>query len=462
MEDLTSTPCTPAGVVADASARLAGLDDLLWAARAPEELVGTVEELEALRCRLAAVETTVLAELDARKIPKTHLGWGSTAEWFTHLSGTHRCTGYRTVRQAPQLVGELPTTHTALREGRVCPEQAAVIADAIDRLPHKPDLRARAEALLLDEATRLNATDLAKAARHLLAVADPDAADRDAEKELEKGDRAAHHGRYLSITEDGAGGVRLRGRGTIEDAATLKAALLPLTTPDTGEEGQTEVDPRDHGARLWDALVATAAHALATDLLPDAHGARPRITITTDLDTLRHGLRLTTTTACGASAAEGAAGTCGERVDWLTLNGAIPVTDDGLELTPGVVRRLACDADLIPVALGTRSEVLDVGRTHRLVTPPLWRALVCRDRHCAFPGCTRPPVMCHAHHIQHWLHGGHTKLANLVLLCGHHHRLIHHSPWEVRLNPTDGRPEFLPPPTPGTTPTWIRHRPRRE
>jgi len=102
MEDLTSTPCTPSGVVADAAARLAGLDDLLWAARTPEELVGTVEELEALRCRLAAVETTVLAELDARKIPKTHLGWGSTAEWFTHLSGTHPCTGYRTVRQAAQ------------------------------------------------------------------------------------------------------------------------------------------------------------------------------------------------------------------------------------------------------------------------------------------------------------------------------------------------------------------------
>ena len=127
-----------------------------------------------------------------------------------------------------------------------------------------------------------------------------------------------------------------------------------------------------------------------------------------------------------------------------------------------MVRRLACDADLIPVALGTRSEVLDVGRTHRLVTAPLWRALVCRDQHCAFPGCTRPPVMCHAHHIQHWLHGGKTKLANLVLLCGHHHRLIHHTPWEVRLNPDDGRPEFLPPPKPGQPQTWIRHRPRRE
>ncbi|HEV7876147.1 MAG TPA: HNH endonuclease, partial [Nocardioides sp.] len=147
---------------------------------------------------------------------------------------------------------------------------------------------------------------------------------------------------------------------------------------------------------------------------------------------------------------------------WLTLNGAVPVTDDGLTLTPGVVRRLACDADLIPVVLGTRSEVLDVGRTHRLVTGPLWRALVCRDRHCAFPGCTRPPVMCHAHHIRHWLHGGETALTNLVLLCGHHHRTIHHTPWEVRLHAGDGRPEFLPPPRRGSTPTWIRHRPRRE
>ncbi|HEV7876382.1 MAG TPA: hypothetical protein VGP00_06880, partial [Nocardioides sp.] len=100
MEELASTPFTPAGVVADAGKVLAGPDEVLWAARTPEELVGTVEELEALRCRLAAVATTVLAELEARQVPKTRLGWGSTAEWFTHLAGTHRSTGHRTVRQA--------------------------------------------------------------------------------------------------------------------------------------------------------------------------------------------------------------------------------------------------------------------------------------------------------------------------------------------------------------------------
>jgi hypothetical protein len=106
--------------------------------------------------------------------------------------------------------------------------------------------------------------------------------------------------------------------------------------------------------------------------------------------------------------------------------------------------------------------VLDVGRARRLVTAAIWIALILRDRHCAFPGCDRPPVRCHAHHIHHWIHGGNTNLANLVLLCGHHHRVIHDSPWKVRINPHDKLPEFLPPPKPGVERTWIRHRPRCE
>ncbi len=68
--------------------------------------------------------------------------------------------------------------------------------------------------------------------------------------------------------------------------------------------------------------------------------------------------------------------------------------------------------------------------------------------------------MCHAHHLTHWADGGDTALDNLALLCGHHHRVIHSSPWQIRLNPHDKRPEFKPPPKPGTAPAWIRHRPR--
>ncbi len=433
---------SPAGVVADASAQLGSLDEAMWAARTPAELVGAVEELEALRAHLAAVEASVLAEIDARQIAKRELAWGSTGDWFTHLAGLHRRDGRRAVRQSRTLATERDATRAALIEGALSPEQAAVIVDGIDRLPLDRGVRDRAEQFLIEQAAHLDATDLARAARHLAEVADPERAERDAEKQLDRQDRAAHLHRFLAITDDGAGGVRVRGRGTVEDAAAIKAALLPLTKPAPAldpDTAATHGDPRDHGARLWDALVETCRAALSTDLPPDSHGARPRLAVTTSYDVL--------------------AG----RIDWATLGAGTSVTDDGLELTPSVVRRLACDADIIPVVLGSRGEVLDVGRTQRLVTPALWRALVCRDQHCSFPGCTRPPLMCHAHHVRHWANGGATSVDNLALLCGHHHRVVHHTPWEIRLSPSDGRPEFLPPPRRGvTSSTWIRSRPRRE
>ena len=134
--------------------------------------------------------------------------------------------------------------------------------------------------------------------------------------------------------------MRLRGRGTVEDAAVLKAALLPLTKPqpalditdpDAADPDCGQVtDPRDHGARLWDALVEVAHHALASDLPPDCHGARPRVAVTTSLDVLQ------------------------QKIDWATVGSATSVTEDGLELSPATVRRLACDADLIPIALGSQ------------------------------------------------------------------------------------------------------------
>ena len=68
-----------------------------------------------------------------------------------------------------------------------------------------------------------------------------------------------------------------------------------------------------------------------------------------------------------------------------------------------------------------------------------------RDGGCAFPGCDRPPRWCDGHHIRHWTDGGHTALTNAVLLCGHHHRLIHsNTGWTVHMT-RDGRPAFSPP-----------------
>jgi hypothetical protein len=358
--------------------------------------------------------------------------------------------GRRVVVRAHALTTTLTTTLEATRQGLVdavvSPEQADVILATVETLPTSPVLRAKGEAILVDHAGSLDATELAKTGRHLVQVIDPDAVDRRLERELAREERATHHARFLRIRDDGAGGVWVKGRGSVEDGALLKAALLPLTCPVPGidHNGDPAPDPRDGGARMWDALIVTAQHALDTDLPPQTHGARPRVTVTLDYHDL-----------VGRLADTGVIGVGGTGM-------GSAVSEDGLELPAQVIRRLACDADLIPAVLGSHGEVLDVGRVHRLITAALWVALVLRDRHCTLPGCTRPPVMCHAHHIVHWIHGGHTKLSNLALVCGHHHRIIHDTPWKIRINPADSTPEFLPPPKPRRKPEWIRQRPRIE
>jgi hypothetical protein len=87
---------------------------------------------------------------------------------------------------------------------------------------------------------------------------------------------------------------------------------------------------------------------------------------------------------------------------------------------------------------------LDIGRAERNIPLGMRRALVHRDRGCAFPHCDRPAKWSHCHHIRHWANGGETKLNNLVLACGFHHRLLHSSEWEVAI--INGRPKFFPPP----------------
>ena len=111
------------------------------------------------------------------------------------------------------------------------------------------------------------------------------------------------------------------------------------------------------------------------------------------------------------------------------------------------MRRLACDAEVIPAVLGSLGEVLDVGRTQRLVTAAIWKALVLRDAALPLP---RLPPACRSPAtpttFTHWADGGDTSLDNLVLLCRAHHTLLHATPWQVRLNPLDRRPEFRRPP----------------
>src|SRR5262245_28951017 len=75
-------------------------------------------------------------------------------------------------------------------------------------------------------------------------------------------------------------------------------------------------------------------------------------------------------------------------------------------------------------------EPLAVGRKTRTISPALRRALKRRDGGCRFPGCVNTRFV-DGHHIVHWADGGETSLDNLVLLCRHHHTLLHEGGYGV-------------------------------
>ena len=99
--------------------------------------------------------------------------------------------------------------------------------------------------------------------------------------------------------------------------------------------------------------------------------------------------------------------------------------------------RLRAATTRLPLVLGgVPAQPLEVGRTSRVVTAAQRVALAVRDGGCGFPGCDRPLGWCEAHHLRHWLHGGPTDLANLILLCRAHHRAVHEDGWRLGRDPT--------------------------
>jgi hypothetical protein len=189
------------------------------------------------------------------------------------------------------------------------------------------------------------------------------------------------------------------------------AVLGPLAAPAPATDGTP--DFRDVETRYGQAFVRVLQ--LASASAPGVRGERPSVVVTIGLDSLR-----------------GEPGSAPGRLDTAT------------PISAGAARRLACDATIVPLVLGSNSEPLDIGRASRLVPSGLRRALVARDQGCAMPGCDRPPGWCDAHHRQHWSAGGDTSLRNLCLLCERHHTIVHADGWQIAM--IDGLPWFTPPP----------------
>ena len=137
-------------------------------------------------------------------------------------------------------------------------------------------------------------------------------------------------------------------------------------------------------------------------------------------------------------AGDAAHGTGGDRYqvmvhvdqDPLAADGVMAASlEDGTGVSAETLRRIACDCGLVAVT-GNDPASMSVGRRTRSIPAAIRRALLLRDRGCCFPGCTHTRFL-HGHHWRHWLHGGETSLANLLLLCPSHHRLVHEGGWSV-------------------------------
>jgi hypothetical protein len=407
---------------------------LTEAARAERVLV-----LRRLGDRLDGYWLQDLADLDACGAAGAEDGIqaASTASWLRNRLHLSASAAHRAVRTARALFrGPLAATATALTEGAISPAHAQVVADGTHDLP--THLTTQAEPVLLETARRLDPPRLRRALTHLRQVADPD---READRAEQRHDR---RGLWLAPTLDGM--VALQGQLDPEAGQTLLAALDPLARPATAE------DPRTGSQRRADALTELARRNLEGGRLPQTGGVRPQLLVTVDLDSL-----------LGRSGAIGGDGGWTGPLDpqacqRLACDSAVtrvlvsrhpsPTSDPGLATpTPpqGLAAQLRQAAALLPPTLGgAPTRPLEVGRTSRVVTPTQRAALVVRDRGCVFPGCDRPPGWCDAHHLQHWLHGGPTDLANLALLCRAHHRAVHEGGWRLARDP-DGQLTATPP-----------------
>ncbi|MGH3529263.1 MAG: DUF222 domain-containing protein, partial [Pseudonocardiaceae bacterium] len=321
-----------------------------------------VAELGALETRLHstwAQMLSVVAEIDSRGTAAT-VGYPTTTELVravgrvslgearARIAAAAEVLPSRGLNGAP-VEPKLPATAAAVAEHAIGPADVKVIRSVLARIPpHLADqTKAEVEAELARHARTLDAGQLAVLGKRILAYLDQDGP---RPKDI------SETRRHLSF-RDRDGGCELVGWLDREAAEIVRAALSPLAAPRPATD--TEIDLRTAAQRDADALVDLAQRALQAGDLPTEGGERPQVVVTVSLAVLR-----------------GRIGSAS-----LALGG--PINAD-------IARRIACDAQVIPVVLGSRGEPLDVGRASHTIPTAIRRAVIVRDRGCAFPGCSIP------------------------------------------------------------------------
>ncbi len=302
----------------------------------------------------------------------------------------------------------------AMAAGQVNLAQARAIVASLDRLPRTGEFavsdeqRRQAEEHLVALAAEYDAKSLRILGRRILEVIAPDLAEEFEGRALEAEEAKAARRTTFTMWEDDEGTTHGRFRIPARHGQMLRKMILALTS-----FTRSGIDPDLPGPVRDGVAFTELIESIASSQLPKTGGCGATVVITMTLDQLLGRLD--------------EAGVC-------TL-------DTGGRISAPEARKLACRAGIIPMVLGGKSQVLDVGRKCRFHTEPMRLALGIRDGGCTTEGCEAPPGLCHAHHDLPYSHGGHTNVATGRLLCPHHHRRIHDPRFQTTHLP-DGKISF--------------------
>jgi hypothetical protein len=387
--------------VRDQLRQVAGIP--VWSMDAAET-TSVLDEIQSGKAQLAELEARVLAHAERIDLAG-NTGATSTANWHAVATRTTRVQAHRAMRLADRLETH-DLTRAALAEGRIHVEQAEAILRALAELPDNldPDITGKAEQHLLALAADHDAKALKHLGRHILEVASPDAADAHEAALLEKEEREAQAATRLTMWDDGHG--KVHGRFTLPtfEGAALKKALLAIAAPkhqaSKGPLGERVPTPQRLGLAFCEYIARFPAKRL-----PQAGGLNATVVVLMPLDTLMGGLK----------AAH---------------------LDTGEPISPGQARRLAADAAIIPAVLGSKSQVLDLGRKNRFGSEAQRILKTIEQGGCEAEGCDAPPGTCHLHHNRRWADGGQTNSDDLIMICPWHHSRAHDQHYDMTALPT--------------------------
>lgn len=233
--------------------------------------------------------------------------------------------------------------------------------------------------------------------------------------------------RFLRLTRQSDGMTRIFGLLDPESAALVTDAVDAVTSPRRG------------GPRFVDPSAEARAEAIVRDertteqVALDAVVEMVRIAASADdgriFGTRRPSVRVHVTAA-----------------DLARRSGAGHVEGQTAAVSVATVERIACGEGVLAIEFDGRGNALRLGRSQRTFSDAQKTALAAIWGGCAAGGCERPPSWTEAHHIDEWERDrGATDVSNGVLLCRHHHLLVHNNGWKVRRRGTD----YLLEPPPG-------------